>query len=105
MKSLSALACTRGAKTTFANPSARVFTDGAAGALQVFVTGYAGPGRNRGLLGRAGAGYGFDAITTMARYAVESLETAEQDAEAIRKSVNDLVQTLRRTRPGVPIKA
>lgn len=53
----------------------------------------------------AGAGYGFDAITTMARYAVESLEATEKDAEAIRKTVNDLVQTLRRTRPGVPAKA
>jgi len=50
----------------------------------------------------AGAGYGFEAITTMARYAVESLEAAEQDADALRKSVNDLVQTLRRARPGSP---
>ena len=50
----------------------------------------------------AGAGYGFDAITTMARFAVDSLDSAEQDAETVRKSVNDLVQTLRRTRPGAP---
>lgn len=50
----------------------------------------------------AGSGYGFDAITTMARYAVESLEATEQDAEAIRKAVNDLVQMLRRARPGEP---
>lgn len=49
----------------------------------------------------AGAGYGFDAITTMARYAVESLEVTEQDAELTRKAVNDLVQILRRARPGV----
>lgn len=49
----------------------------------------------------AGAGYGFDAITTMARYALDSVENAEQDAEGVRKTVNDLVGMLRRTRPGV----
>lgn len=48
----------------------------------------------------AGSGYGFDAITTMARYAVDSLDNAEKDAEGVRKSVNDLVQILRRARPG-----
>ncbi|MBB6429755.1 response regulator [Algisphaera agarilytica] len=53
----------------------------------------------------AGAGYGFEAITTMARYAMDSLEAAEQDAESIRKTVNDLVQTLRRSRAGVPAES
>ena len=50
----------------------------------------------------AGAGYGFEGITTMARFAVESLENAEQDAEGVRKTVNDLVGMLRRTRAGQP---
>ncbi|MEM8737687.1 MAG: response regulator [Planctomycetota bacterium] len=53
----------------------------------------------------AGAGYGFDAITTMARYAVESLEQADQNTDGVRKTVNDLVQVLRRARPGVPAAA
>ncbi|MEM9417469.1 MAG: response regulator [Planctomycetota bacterium] len=53
----------------------------------------------------AGAGYGFEAITTMARYAIDSLEATEQDAESIRKTVNDLVQTLRRSRAGVPAES
>ena len=50
----------------------------------------------------AGSGYGFDAITTMARYAVESIDTAEKDAEGLRKSVNELIAVLRRARPGKP---
>ncbi|MEL7087330.1 MAG: response regulator [Planctomycetota bacterium] len=50
----------------------------------------------------AGAGYGFDGITTMARYAVESVENAEHDIESVRKTVNDLVGILRRARAGVP---
>ncbi len=50
----------------------------------------------------AGAGYGFEAITTMARYAMDSLDSAEKDADGVRKSVNELVQTLRRAKAGAP---
>ncbi len=53
----------------------------------------------------AGAGYGFESITAMARRAVAQLEAVPLDVERVRKSVNDLVQMLRRTRagrPGVP---
>ncbi|MEM6459937.1 MAG: response regulator [Planctomycetota bacterium] len=52
-----------------------------------------------------GAGYGFEAITTMARYAIDALEADQKDAEAVRKSVNDLVGVLRRARAGTPDKA
>lgn len=48
----------------------------------------------------AGAGYGFDGITTLARYAIESLGNAENDAESVRKTVNDLVGMLRKARSG-----
>ena len=50
----------------------------------------------------AGAGYGFAAITDTARYAVESLGRADRDIEGVRKSVNELVQVLRRARAGKP---
>ena len=50
----------------------------------------------------AGSGYGFAAITDTARYAVESLGRAEQDVDGVRKSVNELVQVLRRARAGKP---
>ncbi len=53
----------------------------------------------------AGSGYGFDAITDTARYAVETLDQTNKDVDSVRKAVNDLVQVLRLTRAGKPAAA
>lgn len=50
----------------------------------------------------AGDGYGFEAVTSTARYALDMMDSAQKDTDTIRKAVNELVQTLRRIKPGRP---